>query len=441
MALKGGVITRRPLCLSPDGQLFFAPCDKDVRIYSALSGEHVGTLVGHTATVTAVAPDPANGGQVYTSSQDGSLMLWDVASRAALRSYPIGQPVEHMAMSASAGMAYLSLAHRLGAGKVLGLTLPAGGPLPSSVRPRGPPRGMVASPSGKFLAAPDKFSLWVWAAGEDGGRRPANFHHVRQYTCCAIDPTDTILAAGDASGRIVIWHNFTAALAAGGASSSGAPPGGGGGGGGDGGGGAACATVHWHAHPVGALAFSPDGSQLLSGGAEGVLVLWQLATNKRSYLPRLGGPLVGIAPCPADPSRYLIAQFFDAGRERHAARLQVSARNPVSLTRGGPPGGAGAPPLEPQVTAAAFSASGDALVTLDVAPGTGTSAGYSQSLKFWDSAPAAAGGAAAPAALRAGAAPPYALNTRADAPHLGPVAGLAFHPAQHVVATASEDGE
>ena len=31
-------------------------------------------------------------------------------------------------------------------------------------------------------------------------------------------------------------------------------------------------TVHWHAHPVGALCFSADGTLLLSGGQEGVLV-------------------------------------------------------------------------------------------------------------------------------------------------------------------------
>lgn len=31
-------------------------------------------------------------------------------------------------------------------------------------------------------------------------------------------------------------------------------------------------TVHWHAHPVGALCFSADGSLLLSGGEEAVLV-------------------------------------------------------------------------------------------------------------------------------------------------------------------------
>lgn len=64
MSLRGGVITRRPLCLTDDGKLFFAPCGKDVRVYSAISGEHVGTLFGHTATATAVALDPANSGQV-----------------------------------------------------------------------------------------------------------------------------------------------------------------------------------------------------------------------------------------------------------------------------------------------------------------------------------------------------------------------------------------
>jgi hypothetical protein len=37
-------------------------------------------------------------------------------------------------------------------------------------------------------------------------------------------------------------------------------------------------------------------------------VQWQLATNKRSFLPRLGGALVGILPCPADPRKYCVAQ-------------------------------------------------------------------------------------------------------------------------------------
>ena len=31
-------------------------------------------------------------------------------------------------------------------------------------------------------------------------------------------------------------------------------------------------TVHWHAHPVGSVCFSADGTLLLSGGEEAVLV-------------------------------------------------------------------------------------------------------------------------------------------------------------------------
>jgi WD40 repeat protein len=35
-------------------------------------------------------------------------------------------------------------------------------------------------------------------------------------------------------------------------------------------------TVHWHSHPVWCTAFSPDGSFLLSGGEEAVVVVWQV---------------------------------------------------------------------------------------------------------------------------------------------------------------------
>ena len=68
-----------------------------------------------------------------------------------------------------------------------------------------------------------------------------------------------MLAAGDASGRILVWRGLGAAL-------EGLP---------DGGTGAIqlqCTTVHWHAHPVGCLAFTTDSSHLLSGGMEATLV-------------------------------------------------------------------------------------------------------------------------------------------------------------------------
>ena len=52
--------------------------------------------------------------------------------------------------------------------------------------------------------------------------------------------------------------------------------------------------LHWHANPVGALACTNDGSYLLSGGQESTLVMWQLQTGFKQFLPRLGGFILDI---------------------------------------------------------------------------------------------------------------------------------------------------
>ncbi len=115
--------------------------------------------------------------------------------------------------------------------------------------------------------------------------------------CVALSQDDTVLAAGDISGRILIWRNPAECLP----HPSRAGGGGGGGGShqqqqqqqGEGGGGGGrvpppvpCTTVHWHAAPVGCLSFSPDSVYLRSGGREGVLVSWHLETLKPAFLPR-----------------------------------------------------------------------------------------------------------------------------------------------------------
>jgi len=88
--------------------------------------------------------------------------------------------------------------------------------------------------------------------------------------CVAVSPSGDRLAAGDATGRILIWHPLAAAVN----SAAAAAPGGGpqsqqqqqqqqqp-----------VATTVHWHAHAVRSLAFSRDSLRLLSGGDEAVLV-------------------------------------------------------------------------------------------------------------------------------------------------------------------------
>eukprot|EP00127_Corallochytrium_limacisporum_P001497 Clim_evm3s61 gene=Clim_evmTU3s61 len=52
-------------------------------------------------------------------------------------------------------------------------------------------------------------------------------------------------------------------------------------------------TLHWHAQGVAAIALSPDGGYCVSGGLEGVMVVWQLSSNAKTFLPRLGSGIVG----------------------------------------------------------------------------------------------------------------------------------------------------
>lgn len=50
-------------------------------------------------------------------------------------------------------------------------------------------------------------------------------------------------------------------------------------------------VLHWHSLPVLSLAFSPEGSYLLSGGHECVMVKWLFKTGQNYFKPRLGAPI------------------------------------------------------------------------------------------------------------------------------------------------------
>lgn len=52
--------------------------------------------------------------------------------------------------------------------------------------------------------------------------------------------------------------------------------------------------LHWHSLPVVAIKFTPEGSFLLSGGHECVLVKWLYKTGQKDFRPRLGSPITDI---------------------------------------------------------------------------------------------------------------------------------------------------
>lgn len=175
-------------------------------------------------------------------------------------------------------IAYLSINWKDGSsGRIITFDLEKGYPGRTAMKTSAS-RTLVAAGGGaarSFVATSDRHTLFVWRTGKEM-TQPLVLHHTKPYTCVAVSADETMLAAGDATGRIQLWRHFgdavPRAVSTDAPSSSGQPssstseaaallrP----------------ATLHWHASAVGCLSFSPDGTYLLSGGREGVLVMWQV---------------------------------------------------------------------------------------------------------------------------------------------------------------------
>lgn len=95
-----------------------------------------------------------------------------------------------------------------------------------------------------------------------------NLHHTKKFTIFAFHPTQRIVAAGDVTGRILVWRGFgkrTFSIGDGQANGRSTnfdedKPGVRGNDDADN-----CTTWHWHPHEVNCLVFSSDGAYMYSG--------------------------------------------------------------------------------------------------------------------------------------------------------------------------------
>lgn len=197
---------------------------------------------------------------------------------------------------------------------------------------------------------------------------------------------------------------------------------------------------------------------MLSGGEEGVLAVWQIATGARTFLPRLGAAIVSLAAS-TDGQLYAVGTADRTVRFLRAAGLRMVAvargvardgsqpaaviEDPRSHTAVVPAGRGAlqwidtkqdAPLMDLQVamagpygavshvTHAAFSKDGGWLVTAERRRGAHQE---HSALSFWrwDIN-----------------AHTYLLAARLDRPHRTAISALAYHPAKDVVVTASTDG-
>lgn len=131
------------------------------------------------------------------------------------------------------------------------------------------PPYICMSPSGDFCSIINKRKLHIWKIPEADAQGIApikiDFHHTRDLTVCAFHHTQKIVAAGDVSGRILIWRGFGIQAFSEGVgrrsiNDDGERPGVRGEDDAD-----SCTTWHWHSTSVNVLSFSSDGAYLYSG--------------------------------------------------------------------------------------------------------------------------------------------------------------------------------
>ncbi|XP_024959966.1 WD repeat-containing protein 75 [Cynara cardunculus var. scolymus] len=334
--IRGGKsFVSSPPAFSNDAKKLLVCTGDTVSIFSTATGLQISELEGHTALVTSVivvpAPTPASRILCYcwTTSLDGTIKYWDFSVPELMKTINIQLPIYSMVIPSLLSQrsendvkspdiyAYVSVEDTKNeqnkqrkelSGQILKCNLSKsrlvrGVILTESKKPE----NITISSTGKYFGIHEKCQLRIWEVPakdlKNITHRKLKLSHTKNLSCLAFHPTERIVAAGDVTGRILIWRGFGGKTFAGDNSANGRllmdeddKPGVRGDGDAD-----SCTTWHWHSAEVKVLFFSSDGAYLYSGGKEGVLVVWQLDTGKKKFLPRIGTRLLHFLNSP-DPS-------------------------------------------------------------------------------------------------------------------------------------------
>ncbi|KAL8561957.1 hypothetical protein ACOMHN_001283 [Nucella lapillus] len=282
-----------------DGQLVYSPCSRyfmcccgrAVKVYNTTNGQCSQVLEGHREAATGLAINPANKLQLFSCGLDGDIHQWSYTDGVLLRTYSFYMPL-HALVSVYPSATYVSaVARRPQAANCSLLRLPLRKEVESSSATKegateaavkttiilpecdADPKKVSYGCKEQYIAAVRTSELAVYSCKEKIFRK----HKAKEgnhFTCVACHPTECCLATGHINGKITLWKNFFHKDKT------------------------VRTEYHWHSLPVLCLAFSPEGSVLLSGGHECVVMRWQLNAEEKTPLPRLCGPLHSITPSP-----------------------------------------------------------------------------------------------------------------------------------------------
>uniref|UniRef100_A0A669E9U1 WD repeat domain 75 n=1 Tax=Oreochromis niloticus TaxID=8128 RepID=A0A669E9U1_ORENI len=259
----GSKLNFRDPVITHDSRFLLCASGEAVKVFSTSTEECIHELRGHTGLVTGVLLRPSNHLQVYSSSLDVLLFLSSLFCHCG-------------SSNSSCNTHFPILSLFIKRFQLVAVHLPQSGDqlvearelsaVLSGVNPN--PAAIAFGRGGEFIASVNDLQLEVtYIFKIQGGWNT--------FTCVACHPKDDCIATGHEDGKIRLWRNFNHKKEY------------------------TYSTLHWHHSAVSSLCFTPEGTNLLSGGVESVLIQWRYKQeSERDFLPRLGAAITHITVSP-----------------------------------------------------------------------------------------------------------------------------------------------
>ncbi|XP_022693208.1 WD repeat-containing protein 75-like isoform X2 [Varroa jacobsoni] len=288
--------------ISHDANTLYVPSGSCIRVFSLGSGEPIRTLDFHEAFVIALCPSPLNRVHVLSCSVDGVVARWDSTDYALISKDRIvedNRKVQVFLANQESPWCVYVTHEKIDNRPKNALWL-------RSLTLEEPLRQLSSTCSSNInlfgIAASSDLVTWI---DNDHQLRvvrcssPATIVLIRRGrgrpVCVAVHPTDELVAVGDQDGAIFIHAGPFFQPSAPNKDRKKQL------------GGAPAMKLHWHSMPVADIHMS--GNFLYSVGAEGVLVRWDLESDERQFLPRLGMPIRQLAV--AQNEKYVVCGHSD----------------------------------------------------------------------------------------------------------------------------------